>query len=258
MVEDAPGRRTADWDASTYDLVAAPMTRWGMAVLERLPLQGDETVVDAGCGTGQVTHELLERLPDGNVIALDASPAMLAEARHRLTPFGARVRFVCADLLDLSPDTLDVAAPVDAVFSTATFHWVLDHDRLFANLAAVVRPGGRLVAQCGGEGNIAGLLDAVRVTGGERAGTWLYAGPQETAGRLEAAGFTDVEVWTHPEPTAFSDAEELENYLEAVCLRAHVDGMQAEQRRQFLGAVMAAMEEPVIDYVRLNILARRG
>jgi trans-aconitate 2-methyltransferase len=144
------------------------------------------------------------------------------------------------------------------VFSTATFHWVHDHDRLFANLAAVLRPGGRLVAQCGAEGNIARLLDAVRATGGERIGTWLYAGPEETARRLEAAGFTDVEVWTHSEPVVFSDAEELETYLETVCLRSHVDGMGAEQRHQFLGAVMAAMDEPVIDYLRLDILARRS
>ncbi len=118
------------------------MARWGSAVLERLPLAGDETVLDAGCGSGRVTEELLERLPNGRVIAADNAPSMLVEARARLERFGDRVSFVECDL----GRPLPVEGPVDAVFSTATFHWVADHDALFANLAAVLRPGGWLVA----------------------------------------------------------------------------------------------------------------
>src|SRR5579863_5919184 len=140
---------STDWDASTYDRVADPQARWGAAVLERLPLTGDETVVDAGCGSGRVTQLLAARLPRGRVVALDSSPAMLDEARTRLAAAG-NVTFVHADLLELTPADLDGAAPVDAVFSTATFHWVPDHPRLFSNLAAILRPGGWLVAQCGG------------------------------------------------------------------------------------------------------------
>ena len=66
---------TRDWDARTYDRVADPMTRWGMGTLARLPLAGDERVMDAGCGTGRVTEQLAERLPRGRVVALDGSPA---------------------------------------------------------------------------------------------------------------------------------------------------------------------------------------
>ena len=65
-----------DWDARTYDRVADPMTRWGETVLERLPLDGDERVLDAGCGSGRVTERLAERLPDGRVVALDGSPVL--------------------------------------------------------------------------------------------------------------------------------------------------------------------------------------
>ena len=134
-----------DWDAATYDRLPIPMTGWGLEVLERLRLRGDETVLDAGCGTGQVTEALRERLPRGHVIALDASPSMVAAAVERL---GAdRMTYLTQDLLD--PIPID---PVDAIFSTATFHWIVDHDRLFANLAAVLRPRGQLVAQCGGVG----------------------------------------------------------------------------------------------------------
>ena len=154
--------------------------------------------------------------------------------------------------------TLGDDTPVDAVLSTATFHWVLDHDRLFANLAAVMRPGAVIAAQCGAAGNIARLIDAVRSTGSERTGAWYYATPEDTRARLRRAGFEDVEVWTHPEPTRLAEGEELETYLETVCLRTHVEGMAPDERRRFLAAVAAALPEPVIDYVRLNISARRA
>jgi trans-aconitate 2-methyltransferase len=247
-----------EWDAATYDAISDPMTRWGVAVLDRLALDGSETVLDAGCGSGRVTEHLLERLSDGHVVALDAASSMLEEAQRRLVRFARRVSFVHADLLDLRPALLDGRGPVDAVLSTATFHWVLDHDRLFHNLAAVMGSGAMLEAQCGAEGNIAGLLEAVRKVGGERAGTWVYASPEDTHRRLLAAGFTDIEVWTHPEPTPIEPGEALETYLETVCLRVHVAGMDGGERHRFLSAVAAAMPEPVIDYVRLNISARRG
>ncbi len=102
---------TPDWDAATYDRIADPMARWGGAVLDRLPLRGDERVLDAGCGSGRVTEQLLARLPAGHVIALDASAAMIDEARLRLAPFAGRVSYVLADLLEPLP----VDPPVDAI-----------------------------------------------------------------------------------------------------------------------------------------------
>jgi trans-aconitate 2-methyltransferase len=231
------------------------MARWGEAVVERLKLRGDETVLDCGCGTGRVTEKLVERLPHGRVIALDVSTDMLAQARQRLTSAGEKVTFVEADLLDLSLTSLGVGAPVAAVLSTATFHWITDHDRLFRNLAGVLLPGGQLVAQCGGAGNIARLLAVAKRCGVARPGTWEYAAADVTAERLAAAGFVDVEVWTNEEPTRFEDAERLIDYLEAVCLREAVARMGVDERREVLGAIVEAMPEPVIDYVRLNIIA---
>src|SRR3954468_10129502 len=115
-----------DWNAESYQRVSAPREAMGREVLDRLELRGDERVLDAGCGTGRVTAALLERLPRGEVVAVDGSPAMIEEIRARL---GDRVEAFVADLQELTLDR-----PVDAVFSTATLHWVPDHDRAFARL----------------------------------------------------------------------------------------------------------------------------
>lgn len=111
---------TRDWDAQTYDRVAGPQTAWGTTVVEWLDLRWDEVVLDAGCGSGRVTELLPPRLPRGRVVGLDASAAMIEQARRRLEPFGDGARLVVADLLRPLP----LRAPMDAVFSTATFHWV--------------------------------------------------------------------------------------------------------------------------------------
>lgn len=231
------------------------MTRWGSVVLERLPLAGDETVLDAGCGSGRVTEELLERLPQGCVIAADAAPSMLVEARRRLERFGDRVTFVECDL----SQPLPIAGPVDAVLSTATFHWVLDHEALFANLAAVLRPGGRLVAQCGGVGNVASVHAAASaVLDDDWHGPWNFATPEETKARLESAGFVDVETWLHEEPTPIEPGEPMETFLRTVILRNHLERVPEEERAGFIRRVAERLPASTIDYVRLNILARRG
>jgi trans-aconitate 2-methyltransferase len=243
-----------DWDAGTYDRIADPMHRWGLEVLDRLPLRGDERVLDAGCGSGRVTEALAARLPLGSVVALDVSPAMLDEARRRLARFGSRIEYVAADL----GRPLPIDGNVDAVLSTATFHWVPDHAALFRNLAAVLRPGGRLAAQCGGVGNIAALRLILEELAPDLPGSWTFASPLETAARLGAAGFEAIETWLTDEPTALQPGEPLETYLETICLRGHLAALQPEARRAFTRAVAARMPEPVIDYVRLNILATRS
>ncbi|MDQ6727688.1 MAG: methyltransferase domain-containing protein [Actinomycetota bacterium] len=244
---------TRDWDGATYDRIADPMTRWGAAVLDRLPLVGRETVLDAGCGSGRVTETLLDRLPGGRVIAADAAPSMLAEARRRLARFSDRVELVECDLGRPLP-----VGPVDAVFSTATFHWVPDHDALFRNLAAVLAPGGPLVAQCGGAGNVANVQAALDDMGETWPGPWTFATPEETAPRLAAAGFVDIETWLHDEPTVIDPGRAMETFLETVILRSHVDRLPEGERPAYVREVARRLPESRIDYVRLNIVARRA
>jgi trans-aconitate 2-methyltransferase len=244
-----------DWDATTYERLAAPMTAMGTDVLDRLVLSGDETVLDAGCGTGNVTRILLDRLPHGRVIAVDAAPSMVEQARALLPP---EVDVRRADLLELELDE-----PVDAILSTATFHWIGDHDRLFANLHRAIAPGGRLVAQCGGHGNVAEVKQAGFEVAGEPpfapyfddwVTDWTFATPEETERRLHAAGFTNVWCWL---TRVDVDPGDPAGYLSAICLGSFVARLPDELREPFVAAALGRLPQPLeIHYVRLNILAR--
>ena len=246
---------TRDWDGAKYDRISGVMERLGLDVLDRLELSGDETVLDAGCGSGRITEALVERLPDGRVIAIDESPSMTEVARERLGP---AVEVLTLDLLDL-----DLDEPVDAVFSTATFHWIADHDRLFGRLHAALRPGGRLVAQCGGEGNISVLRGAIvpimdREPYAEHFASfnppWNYASAEATEERLRGAGFAEVNCWLTPAPR---QPEEPREFLSNIVLGPHYQQLPEELREPFMDEVMAVLPEPVtVDYVRLNIDAR--
>ncbi|MGN6664690.1 MAG: class I SAM-dependent methyltransferase [Solirubrobacterales bacterium] len=243
-----------EWDAETYDAVSDPQFSWGMEVLERLELRGDEVAVDAGCGSGRVTAELLERLPRGRVIAVDGSAAMVEKARERL---GDRADYLVADLA-----RLELGEPVDLVFSTATFHWIPDHETLFARLRAALKPGGRLVAQCGGKGNVATHAQVIAAVAADpeyarhltqAKGLWNFAGPEETEARLREAGFTGVRCWLQPKPV--QPAQPLE-FVSTVTLGPILDQLPAELRQPFAEAVLERSEQPlVLDYVRLNIEA---
>jgi trans-aconitate 2-methyltransferase len=242
-----------EWDAETYDQVSDPQFEWGMEVLERLELRGDETVVDAGAGSGRVTEELIKRLPNGRVIAVDGSAAMVEKAKERL---GDRADYLVSDLVEL-----ELPEPVDLVFSTATFHWIGDHDALFRQLRQVLKPGGRLVAQCGGLGNVASHGIAIRTVAADpeyaphlsQDRPWNFASPEETEARLAAADFSEARCWLQPKPV--QPARPLD-FVTTVTLGPILDQLPEEKRRPFAEAVLKASEQPlVLDYVRLNIEA---
>jgi len=243
-----------EWDAKTYDQVSDPQFSWGMEVLERLQLSGDESALDAGCGSGRVTEQLLARIPDGHLLAVDGSAAMITEARERL---GEGVDYLVADLAELEIET-----PVDLVFSTATFHWLPDHDRLFGRLRAALRPGGRLVAQCGGEGNVARHAEAIAKAAADpeyadhfadAEGLWNFAGPEQTEARLAAAGFAEARCWLQPKPVQPPDPLA---FTSTVTLGPLLAQLPEEKQRPFAEAVLAESEQPLtLDYVRLNIEA---
>lgn len=245
-----------DWDAATYHRVGTPQLEWAKPVIERLELKGDETVLDAGCGSGRVTELLLARLPDGQVIAVDSAPAMVAKAREQL---GDRAEVLLQDLTELRLDRT-----VDVVFSNAVFHWVLDHDRLFQRIFDVLEPGGRIEAQCGGAGNIQTFHDAVNRLADrppfnsyfeDWQGPWHFASDDETTERLERIGFTDVKCWLHDAPVTPAEPAD---FIRTVCLGHHLEQLPDELRDTLVGRVVETLESPLtLEYVRLNISARK-
>jgi trans-aconitate 2-methyltransferase len=246
-----------DWDAATYDRVSDIQLRWALEQLERLKLNGDEVVLDAGCGSGRVTALLADRVAQGRVYGVDVAPSMVKHAQEALRD---RATILCQDLVEL-----ELPEPVDTAFSNATFHWVHDHDRLFSRLNATIKPGGQLVAQCGGHGNIDSfrmLADSVAAIEpfaryfGDWVKPWNYAGAEETKARLEQAGFVDVSCWLEPRPVTPEDPRP---FVQTVCLVRHLDPLPDELRGPFIDRVLAQAGEPlVLEYVRLNMTARRG
>ena len=256
MSHERPGGK--EWDAETYHRVSMPQVTWGKAVLERLSkigLRGDETIVDAGCGTGRLTAELLDRWPRARVIAIDASHNMIEAAARHLDRFGDRVSFRCADV----------------IFSTATFHWIKDHQTLFANLHRSLRFGGWLCAQCGGGPNLAlqhARADALlhsepfRPFFSDWADPWEFASAEIAQGRLTDAGFVQVETDVEEAPVVLPDAPAFRAYMTTVILRPHLAQLPDELRARFVGDMtdLAARDEPPfrIDYWRLNLLGQRA
>jgi trans-aconitate 2-methyltransferase len=237
-----------DWDADTYARVAGGIHALGHEVLERTELSGREVVLDAGCGSGELTAELADRVPRGRVYAVDASPRMVELARDRL---GERATVWQQDLLDL-----EVPEPVDLVFSAATFHWIADHDRLFARVHAALKPGGRLVAQCGGAGNIAAIRVAIEAVSGDTWTPWHFATPQETEARLRAAGFAEARAWLYERPVR---SDEPLAFLKTAILGAHLERLPEAERDPFAQAVLDRLDKPFIArYVRLNMEANAG
>jgi trans-aconitate 2-methyltransferase len=246
------------WDAESYDGHAKPQLTWGRAVLDRLDLAGDETVLDAGCGTGTVTSMILEALPDGRVIGVDAAPEMIEKANDAIGS-DPRVELRVANLLDL-----DLDQEVDVIFSNAVFHWVLEHERLFDGLHAALRPGGRMETQCGGAGNISEIervIDAL--AGDERFSAylrpelrpWNYASVGDTELRLQRAGFDVERVWLEPWPVTPRDPR---GFLATVILPWHLERLPDDLHEGFIDAILGTIPRPlVVNYVRLNISATR-
>ena len=254
-----------EWNAATYHRVSGPQVNWGKKVLARVQLRGNETVLDAGCGTGLLTEDLLQTLPEGQVIGVDLSKNMLRTAREHLASYGNKVAFVAADLNDLPFERA-----FDGIFSTAAFHWVTDHDKLFRSLYRTLKPGGWLIAQCGGGPNLARHRERVRNLGqtdrfskflGQYKEPWEFADAETTATRLRHAGFEQIDTSTEPAATTFDSAEKFSEFIRNVVFHRHLELIpDPSLRDEFIADLtrQAAKDDPplTLDYWRLNLAGR--
>lgn len=241
-----------EWDATTYDRIADPMAEWGRTVVERFSPPPHALVLDAGCGSGRVTEMLLRLRPDIRVIALDGSSAMIEAAEQRLHGYRERVEFLTADL------TAPLPIPeVDAILSTATFHWIHDHTALFANLASVTRSGGPLCAQWGGIGNLERVAALLAERGIDYHREVHFAHPHVTRERLAATGWEVRDVWVHEAPVTLPDDDALDRYLRTVILRSVLEPLTPEARDELVAYVVRGLPDRVLDYVRINADATR-
>jgi trans-aconitate 2-methyltransferase len=262
LVTDQSQSASREWNSSVYHRLSDPQVSWGKKVLSRLKLRGDEVVLDAGCGTGRLTADLLEALPHGRVVGVDLSQNMLKSAHEHLAQFGSRVNLVACDLLHLP-----FVRAFDGIVSTAAFHWVLDHDQLFLYLHRALVPGGWLEAQCGGGPNLVWLrqrADALAATSsfapffaGFRE-PWLYQYAEGAAETLRRAGFIEVETSIEPAPTVLDGPEQYSEFVRSIILRRHLENLPTEeQRTQFMARLteQAAEDDPPfsLDYWRLNL-----
>jgi trans-aconitate 2-methyltransferase len=257
----------SDWDASRYHRISGPQFDWGQRVLARLQPAPGERILDLGCGTGRLTQEILAATPDGCVVGLDRSDAMIAVARESIDPHARRrPAYVHGD-----GAALPFAGVFDAVFSAATLHWIRDHPPVFASVFAALRPGGRFVAQCGGEGNLARLLDrtAAMMSSSVYApffrdwqASWYFADPDSTSRRLRAAGFVNIGSWLEEAPVDLSTHAAYGEFISCVCIRHHLARLPLQLRESFVHELtaMAGRDHPpfVLDYWRLNLAARRS
>ncbi len=255
-----------EWNSAEYHRLSGPQVSWGRKVLARLKLRGDELILDAGCGTGRLTGELLEALPCGRVVGVDLSQNMLRTAREHLRPeFGERVRFVAADL-----HFLPFERAFDGIVSTAAFHWVPDHQQLFRRLFRALRPGGWLQAQCGGGPNLARLRARMKTLAQAPAFApyladfpepWVYQDPEGAAETLRGAGFVEVQTSIEPAATVLDSRQHYSEFVATVILRAHLERLPSpDLRARYVSrlADQAAGDDPpfALDYWRLNLSAR--
>lgn len=244
------------WDAELYEAQHAFVWQLGAALIEILDPKPGERILDVGCGTGQLTHEIAER--GAEVLGVDASPEMIGQARQNYP----RLRFSLQDAVSMTFN-----GEFDAVFSNAALHWILDAAGAADSMARALRTGGRLVLEMGGRGNIRQIHAAVESAFRENSSAPLpaprnhFPSLSEYTSILEAHGFEVRNAVLFDRPTPLEGERGMEEWIKQFCA-FYLDELPVQLRQS---AVNRAVEQLrlrlykdgqwIADYRRLRVSA---
>lgn len=255
-----------EFDGSKYADASTHQKEWGTKLIAELDLQGHERVLDLGCGDGTLTAQIADLVPSGEVVGIDASKGMIdvAKQRHR-----DGLRFVLMDINDL-----DFAQEFDVILSSATLHWVKDHERLLRNARSALRHNGRLRFNFAGDGNCAHFIRVIREAMSREGFSpyfadfewpWYMPPVDEYRALVESSGLRDARVWSENADRFFPDAETMVKWIDQPSLvpfLACVPTVHTSAFREFV--VSRMIQETEQDggrcfetFRRINVSARK-
>lgn len=249
--------RTSDWDAKLYDTAANFVTNYGAGLLDVLDPQPGERILDIGCGTGHLTHEIRQR--GAKVVGLDSSPNMIQEARATYPD----LEFVQADA-----SSFTFKEPFDAVFSNAALHWVTDAESAVSCMSQALRPGGRFVIEMGGKGNIQRLIRALfkaleSFNCHDATHRWFFPSVGAYASMLEHHRIEPTTVWLYDRPTKLEGDNAIIDWFTIFGEAIHADVDEdcfAEAVRMAQAALEPELKKDGVwyaDYRRLRVVGQR-
>jgi trans-aconitate methyltransferase len=248
------------WNPALYDTKHSFVWKYGAELIEMLAPQPGERILDLGCGTGHLTRQIAES--GAKVVGLDRSLAMLVES-HKKYP---ELPLLAGDAAAMA-----FARPFDAVFSNATLHWVLDAEGAVRCIAAALRPGGRLVLEMGGKGNLAQYYGAfhsvLRDLGYSDSENWnrkYFPSSEEYSSVLERNGLAVRSALLFERPTPLAGGDYGLRDLVAMFEQASLNRLRPDERPRFLESLEERLRAPLFrdgqwhaDYVRLRLVAMR-
>ena len=233
--------QTAKWNAADYAANSVVQQTWARELIAKLKLRGDEHILDVGCGDGKVTAELARAVPRGSATGVDASPQMVKFAQKT---FPAK-KFPNLEFHVMDAREIKFDRQFDIIFSNAALHWVDDHQAILRGMAAVLKPGGRLIVSCGGKGNAQDVFVALRPE--MRLKTWseyfrkmpkpyFFYAPEDYEKWLPKFGFNINTLKLAPKAATYAGADGFAAWLRTTWL-PYVQRVPGKRREEFIAAV---------------------
>jgi trans-aconitate 2-methyltransferase len=252
-----------NWDADAYSKASSIQKKWGLELLDKLNLRGDERVLDIGCGDGKLSVQIADRLPRGSVVGIDSSEEMIAFARENYPADG----HPGLSWLVMDARALSFEQEFNVVFSNAVLHWIFDHRLVLEGIKRALEPGGRMLLQMGGRGNVTAIGIALGTVMGSEA--WQsyfidfrfpygFYGPDEYREWLREAGLRPIRVELITKDMVFENEEALAGWVRTTWL-PFTERVPDDQREDFIREVVEAFKEgnPTDEEGFLHLEAKR-